>query len=261
MATARTGETSRPEAAQEGTRAARGRDGNANGKGISAVGPSGRERGARSLRRDATKRVWPWLGLVAVTLGYFATWAVQFPVSNDALMAGGETLLRELKAGTNETLWRVTSGVGYVSVGCLVWFAAGLRRLLDERAGGASLLPEVVFGSFLVTGGALIVTWAVRAQVFDGIAAYGADPSSHVTINRLSQDTGLASWAGLGSASAALAVAGLGERLVPTWLGWFSAVMTVCIAALCLAGVAFPANVPAGIWLLVTAVWAIRQTR
>jgi hypothetical protein len=214
---------------------------------------------AARVGRDSSERVWPWLGVVAVILGYFATWAVQFPVSNEALTAGGERLLTELRAGNNEPLWRVTSGIGYVGVGCLVWFAAGLRRLLDERSGGMSLLPAVIFGSFLVTGGSLIVSWALRAQVFDGITAYASDPSSHVTVNRLSQDTGLASWAGLGIASAAMALAGLGERLVPTWMGWFSAVMTAIIAVLCLAGVAFPANIPAGVWLLVTAIWSTRQ--
>ena len=95
------------------------------GDGNSAYGNAAHE---AKVGRDSSERVWPWLGVLAVILGYFATWAVQFSVSNDALMAGGEVLLTELRAGSNETLWRVSSGIGYVGVGCLVWFAAGLHR-------------------------------------------------------------------------------------------------------------------------------------
>jgi hypothetical protein len=221
---------------------------------------------ARTVTRGGA---WPWLGLAAFLLGYVATWAVQFGVPGEALQAGGQTLLDALDTETNATLWRVTSGLGYVGAGCLVWFGAGLRRLLDERAagagdragGGAGLLPAVVFGSFVATGGALVVAFAFRVQVFDGLGAYAADPSAHVAINRLSQDTGLAAWAGLGLAAAAFGVGGLREGVLPAWLGWLSAVVAVLIVLLCLAGLAFPANLPAGLWLLATALWSIRQVR
>lgn len=182
-------------------------------------------------------------------------------------MEGGQVLLSALNTEGNATLWRLSSGIGYAGVACLIAFAAGLRRLLEERAlldgrtTGGSLVPAVVSGGFLVTGGALLVAWNVRAQVFDGLAAYAADPSAHVAINRLSQDTGLAAWAGLGIAAAAFAVGGLRQGLLPAWLGWLSAVITVLIGLLCLAGLAFPANIPAGIWLLVVVLWSIRQMR
>jgi hypothetical protein len=197
--------------------------------------------------------------VAAFILGLLATWAVQFSVSDATLAVGGQELLDALDTGGNEILWRVSSGIGYIGVACLVWFAAGFRRLLEARSDGESLLPAVVFSGFLVTGGALIIAWALRAQVFDGISYFAADPSSHVTVNRLSQDTGLAVWAGLGIASAAAAVGGVRGQLFPRWFGWFSAVITVLIALLCLAGVAFPANIPALLWLLVASMWAIRQ--
>jgi hypothetical protein len=208
------------------------------------------------MRRDGA---WPWLGVAAFVLGYVATWSVQFSVSDEALRAGGGALLDALDTPENQVVWRISSGLGYLSVGCLLWFAAGLWRRLEQCAGGESLLPAVIFGSFLVTGGALIVAWALRAQVFDGIEYYAADPSAHVTINRLSQDTGLAVWAGLGIASAAATAGGLAGNLFPRWFGWFSAVVTALIVLLCLTGTPFPANIPAGIWLLVTSIWAIRE--
>ncbi|MDQ3703487.1 MAG: hypothetical protein M3442_21585 [Chloroflexota bacterium] len=225
---------------------------------------SATDQSARPITRGGA---WPWLGLAALVLGYFATWSVQFSVPQEALMEGGQVLLSALNTEGNAALWRLSSGIGYAGVACLVAFGVGLRRLLEERAlleehaSGDSLVPAVVSGGFLVTGGALLVAWNVRAQVFDGLAAYAADPSAHVAINRLSQDTGLAAWAGLGVAAAAFAVGGLRQGLLPAWLGWFSAVITALIGLLCLAGLAFPANIPAGIWLLVVVLWSIRQVR
>lgn len=205
-------------------------------------------------------RGWPWFGLAAFLLGLVATWAVQFSVSEAVQDAGGQAVIDALESGNEQTLWRVTSGLGYIGVACLIVFGAGFSRLAARRAGDDSLLPTVILGSFLVTGGALIIAWSFRAQVFDGLGYYDADPSSHVTINRLSQDTGLSVWVGMGLASAAVAVAGLRGRLFPRWFGWLSAVVTVLIALLCLAGVAFPANIPALLWLLAASLWSFGQT-
>ena len=54
---------------------------------------------------------------------------------------------------------------------------------------------------------------------------------------------------------------GLREGLLPAWLGWLSAAVAGLIVLLCLAGLAFPADLPAGLWLLATALWSIRQAR
>lgn len=204
---------------------------------------------------------WPWIGLVGVILGYVATWAVQFSIGDDELQAGGQTLIDALDSGGNETLWRVTSGLGYIGVACLIWFAAGLRNMLLRRSGGEALLPNVIFGSFLVTCGALIVAMSFRAQVFDGIDYYDADPSSHVTLNRLSQDTVLSVWAGLAAATAAAALGGIRGNLFPAWFGWLSAIVTLLVVLLVLAGLAFPANMPIGLWLLALTIWSIGEQR
>ncbi|OAI42171.1 hypothetical protein AYO38_03235 [bacterium SCGC AG-212-C10] len=205
-------------------------------------------------------RAWAWGGAVAVVFGIFATWAVQFSLSMDEYNAGGQVLLDKLGSGNNEALWRVSSGIGYLAVASLVWFAAGFRRMLEERDGGETVLPAVIFGSMLVTAASLAIAMSFRAQVFDGFDAYAADPSAHVTINRLSQDTVLTAWAGLLGAAVAAAIGGIRGALFPRWFGWYSAVLALAMAVLCLAGVAFPANVPAFIWLLGAVVWAIRAS-
>jgi hypothetical protein len=220
-------------------------------------------REAQEMRQATTPTAaetrWPWLGLAAIVLGYAATWSVQFSISQSELDAGGQTLLDALNTNTNEVLWRLSSGLGYLSVACLIGFAAGLRGFLQMRANGESILPTVIFGSFLVAAGAMVIAWSFRAQVFDGIGSYAADPSAHVAINRLSQDTGLTVWAGLLAATAATAVGGLRATLFPAWLGWLGAFVTVVTVLAVLIGLPFPTNIPIGVWLLALAIWAIRQ--
>ena len=208
---------------------------------------------------SGVERWWPWVGVAAAVLLIIATWAVQFQVGEDELDEGGAVLLEDLDSGSNEVIWRVTSGLGYVGVACLIGFAAGLRRYLDLRSGGQSILPLIIFAALLVTAGAMVVAWSFRAQVFDGIDSYAADPSSHVTINRLSQDTGLSAWPGMAAATAAAALSAFRPGLFPRWLGWLSLVATLLIVVMVMVGGAFPANIPAAIWLLAVSIWTVTQ--
>jgi hypothetical protein len=113
----------------------------------------------------------------------------------------------------------------------------------------------------LVTTAGLLLAFSFRAQVFDGLWAYIADPSSHVVMNRLSQDAVLSVWAGLGAATAATSTLGFCKLALPRWLGWLGAVVTLFIIGLVLAGLPFPANIPTGIWLLTLSIWAIRNSK
>lgn len=203
---------------------------------------------------------WAWLGLAAALLGIVSTWAVQFAYSADDLETGGQTLLNAIESGNNEALYRISSGLGFIAVACLVWFAIGLRRVLEQRRPG-TLMPNIMSASMIATAGALAVAFSFRAQVFDGIDDYGRDPAVHITVNRLQQDTVLAAWAALLGATSAATWGAFREQLLPAWLGWFSAVVTLLIAALVLAGLAFPANIPALLWLLVISLWALRQSQ
>src|SRR5690606_22743999 len=99
--------------------------------------------------------------------------------------------------------------------GALIVFAVGLRGHLTQRLGGESAVPMVVMASVMVTAGILALAMSFRAQVFDGINGYAADPTSHITVNRLAQDTVLAAWATLGIGSAAVTFAGLRSRAFP----------------------------------------------
>lgn len=54
---------------------------------------SATDQSARPITRGGA---WPWLGLAALVLGYFATWSVQFSVPQEALVEGGQVLLSAL---------------------------------------------------------------------------------------------------------------------------------------------------------------------
>jgi hypothetical protein len=212
--------------------------------------------GATIAVRDRSK-TWAYLGLGAFVLGTIVTWCIQFLMPESDAKAGGQQMIDAFDKSSTQAIFRVSSGAGFLVIGALIAFAVGLKRKLDARATGETIIPAVVLGSFFVTAGVLAVAMSFRAQVFDGLDYYG-DGESHVTLYRMSQDTVLAAWATLGAASAAFAVAGLRGYLIPKGLGVFSGMMTVLIVALCLGGVPFPANIPALLWLGVVSVWAIR---
>lgn len=215
--------------------------------------------GAAVIAGERTSsRTWAWLGLAAFVLGVSVTWVIQFLIAQGSLEAGGEKLITDLDTNTNEIIYRVSSGVGYLMIPALIAFGYGYRRFLAARIGGESDLPNIALGSILITAAGFAIAMAFRAQVFDGIQYYQGGVENHVTLQRLAQDTSLACWAAMLGASVVTAIAAFRYRAVPKGIGWFSVVMSFFIAALCLGGVAFPANIPALLWLGVVSTWAIR---
>lgn len=202
---------------------------------------------------------WAWTGILTFIVGFFVTWSVQFAISEDILTASGQPFLDKLDEDGIQALWRVTSGLGYLTVAGLTFFGVGLWKHLQTKTAGQSILPTVILGSFLVTAASLAIAMSFRAQVMDGLAYYDADPSTHVMMNRLQQDSVLTAWAAMIAGATAVTIGGLRGTLFPKGLGWFSLVVVVLMSALCLGGVAFPANIPALLWVLVMAIWSVRQ--
>jgi hypothetical protein len=202
---------------------------------------------------------WAWLGVAIFVMGMFVTWSMQLSVPQDEANIGGPAFVDALDTTGREILWRVTSGLGFVAAGALVFFGAQLKRKLELRD-PSSTIPGITFGAFLITAAGVALASSFRAQFFDTLNLYDADPSAHVTIARIAQDAILTSWVTLGVATAAFAYSGLRGALVPRGLGWFSAIMTGLIVVLCMVGGAFPAHIPAMLWLLVTSIWCLRSS-
>lgn len=203
---------------------------------------------------------WAWLGLGSAIIGILVTWSVQFLVPESSMQVGGQTLVDDLKSGNTEVIYRASSGIGFILVAGLIAYSVGLYKHLNARAGGASSLPAIIAGSFLVTAAFFAVTMSFRAQVFDGLAYYTADTANHVAIQRLQQDSVLTSWAGLYGGILAVAIGGLKTGLFSKGMGIFSAIVLVPMTLLLLGGVAFPAGAMVALpWFLVFAAWGVRQ--
>jgi len=202
-----------------------------------------------------TTRAWAWFGLAAFVIGFVFTWApAAFGIST--LESENPDLLFEA-LDTNSNLWigRVTSGLGFLAVGALIVFATGFRRLLEKRM-PQSLIPGVVHTTLVATAGALFVASIFRAMLFDSIDSY--DNSAHAVFYALSWDVALAGWASIFIAAIATAVAALKFGALPKWFGWVSAVMAFLGCVMVMTGLAFPAHMPAFIWLISASVVGLK---
>jgi hypothetical protein len=208
-------------------------------------------------REGSSPSGWLWLGLAAATIGFVATWMVQFTVSEDEMREGGAVLINALEDGNNEVLWRLSVGLGMVAAASLVGFAVAFRRVLEHNSPEGSLVPGAVQLGLGATAGALILAWVFHAMVFDSSGYY--QPDSRVAIYALGVDTGLGAWAGVGIASTAVAWGGFREGSLPAWFTWLSAILSSLIWVLCFVGVPFPAHLPAMIWLAGASIAGLRM--
>jgi hypothetical protein len=203
-----------------------------------------------------TNKVWAWSGLVAFLLGCAFTWAPALFGISDAESKDPALLVAALDTDANLWFGRVTSGLGFLAVGALIVFAAGFRRLLANRMPN-SLVPGVAHTALIATAGALIIASVFRAMLFDSFDYY--DNSVHAAFYALSWDVALASWTVFFVAGIASAVAAF-QGALPKWFGWTSVVTATLGILMALAGLAFPAHLPAFIWLVCASIVAIRAS-
>lgn len=202
----------------------------------------------------STTKAWAWAGLATFLLGFAFTWApVLFGVSETEAK---DPALLTAALDTDANLWigRVTSGIGFLTVGALIVFAAGYRRLLDARMPG-SLIPGVAYTAMAATAGALIIASVFRAILFDSFDMYG--DNMHSVTYSLSWDVSLASWTVMYVAAIASAVAGFRGAL-PKWFAWASSVLAGLAILLMMVGLSFPAHMPVFIWLICASIVALR---
>jgi|GEM_PF-6364670 len=201
----------------------------------------------------STGKAWAWAGLATFVLGFAFTWAPALFGVSESEAKDPALLTAALDSDANLWLGRVTSGIGFLTVGALIVFAAGYRRLLEARMPG-SLAPSVTYTAMTATAGALIVASIFRAMLFDSFEAY--DNTMHSITYALSWDVALASWTVLYVAAAASALAAFRGAL-PRWFGWASVVLTGLGMLLMMVGLSFPAHIPMFVWLICASCVAI----
>jgi len=204
----------------------------------------------------STSKAWAWAGLATVLIGVVFTWAPAFFGVSESEAKDPALLTAALDTDANLWIGRITSGLGFLTVGALLVFASGYRRLLTSRLPD-SLVPSVTYAALTATAGALIIASVFRAMLFDSFQMYG--DSLHSVTYALSWDVALASWTVIYVAAAASALAAF-RGAFSRWFGVVSAILAGLGVLLMMVGLAFPAHMPALIWLLCAAVVALRAS-
>jgi hypothetical protein len=141
-----------------------------------------------------------------------------------------------------------------VVAGCLLVFAAGLRRHLARQEPAGGLLPGLAAAGIAVTAAAVFIGGGMSTEMFWALTGdqpfdpdtVGAHVTFHNTIAWL--------WGGLGLSAAAVAFGGLRRGSVGRVLAAFSAVMALALLACQALPVQYAAVLPGGLWLVVAGV-------
>ncbi|MGZ4472081.1 MAG: hypothetical protein ACXVXM_08960 [Nocardioidaceae bacterium] len=208
---------------------------------------------SRALRRAG------WAGAASLALSAVGL-TLTYLVGVDAASMSDASILERL----NDDGRQVTAGIGVpvlaAGVGLLLWFATGLRQVLDQLSGGDPLTHATVPAAALLGG--LMIT-AVSLDVSSAVAAL----SDEFTPN---PDTARA----LGIAGAILGLTGLiggavlvavttriaqQARALPTWAVWVSyAVAVLCLSGFWSGGMA---SVAFALWLIGAVIGVLRAAR
>jgi hypothetical protein len=194
------------------------------------------------------------VALLAVGVALTALVGVDNPSMSDA------TILGRL----NDDSRQIAAGIGLpvvaVGVALLLWFATGLRQVLDQLSGGDSLAHAIVpaaalFGGLVITGVSLDVSSAVTALSDE----YTPDPDTVRVLGTAGAVAGLTGLVGAAVVVAATTRIAQQARVLPMWAVWVSYV----VAVLCLSGfwTAGTGSVAFALWLIGAVVAVLRVAR
>lgn len=150
----------------------------------------------------------------------------------------------------NATAVKVGAVTGIIAVACLVVFAAGVRRRLEQQQPAGSLWPALAWAGGLLTAAFLLVSFGLSLTMAWVIDQAYRD-TTFEALHAITESNAFQAWAPLTLTAAAVAVAGIRHGAVAAWLGWFSALAAVAMATLTLAALPFVTWFPAAIWLVV----------
>jgi hypothetical protein len=190
---------------------------------------------------------------IAVALGYLV--GVDDPSMSDS------AILTRLDDGGRQTAAGMGLPVLGAGIALLLWFATGLRRVLDRLSGGDPLARAIVpaaalFGGLMITGVSIDVSTAITAW---GTDEFTPDPDTARvlgTAGLLIALTGLTGSAVLVAVTTRVAQR---ARALPTWAVWASyAVAVLCMAGFWSGGMG---SVAFALWLVGAVVAVLRAAR
>jgi hypothetical protein len=192
--------------------------------------------------------------LLVVGLTLCALVGVDEPGVSDA------AILERLDDGARQAAAGIGLPVLGVGVALLLWFAVGLRRVLDRLSGGDPLAHATVPAAALLGG--LMIT-GVSLDVSSGVTALSDKFTPDADIARvLGTAGGLVGFTGLIGGAVLVAVTtriAQQARALPKWAVWVSyAVVVVCLSGFWGADMA---SVPFWLWLIGAVVGVLRAAR
>ena len=200
-----------------------------------------------------------WAGAAALALCVIGL-TLNYQVVVDAARMSDASILERLNDGGRQ----VAAGIGVpvlaAGVGLLLWFATGLRQVLDQLSGGdplahATVPAAALLGGLMITGVSLDVSSAVAALSDE----FTPNPD---TARALGIAGAIAGLTGLTGGAALVAVTtriAQQARALPTWAVWVSyAVAVLCLSGFWSGGMA---SVAFALWLIGAVIGVLRAAR
>ncbi|MEV6285624.1 hypothetical protein [Kribbella sp. NPDC051770] len=198
-----------------------------------------------------------WAGIASVVLLAGAV-ALTASVGVDAPGMSDADILRRLNDDTRQAAAGIGLPLLSAGVALLLWFAVGLRQILDRLSGGDLLTHAIVpaaalFGGLMITGVSLDVATAFSAWS----AEFTPDPDVARVLGTASVVVALTGLVGGAVVVAVTARIGQRTRTLPRWAIWTS----YAVALLCLSGfwTAGTGSVAFGLWLIGAAIALLRK--
>jgi hypothetical protein len=200
-----------------------------------------------------------WAGAASVALLVVGVWLTYLVGVDDASMSDA-SILGRLNDGGRQAAAGIGVPVLAAGVALLLWFATGLRQVLDRLSGGDPLAHAIVpaaalLGGLMITGVSLDVGSAFAALSDE----FTPDPNTARALGMAGQVlglTGLIGGAVLVSVTTRIAQQ---ARAVPTWAVWVSyAVVVLCLSGFWSGGMG---SVAFALWLIGAVIGVLRAAR
>ena len=200
-----------------------------------------------------------WAGAASVVLLAVGV-ALCAPVGVDDPGMSDAAILERL----NDDARQAAAGIGLPVLGAgialLLWFAVGLRRVLDRLSGGDPLAHAIVpaaalLGGLMITGVSLDVSSAVRGMV----GRVHPRPDTARVLGTAGLIVALTGLTGGGVLVAVTTRTAQQARALPTWAVWASyAVAVLCLTGFWSGGMA---SVAFALWLIGAVIGVLRAAR
>jgi hypothetical protein len=111
-----------------------------------------------------------------------------------------------------------------LSAGAYLWFFGSLRTWLERAEGGAGRVSAVAFGAGTVSVAMQMLLQTLQIAAVTG-GASGSDAGGAALFARVGWALSVVAYVPFAVLVAATAVVSLRHRALPTWIGWFSALV------------------------------------